>query len=353
MRSYDVDVIIPIHTDSRPLERTVASVLDHTSAHVRVAFVAHNIDPAIIRRMLGHFAQHPNVMLLHLADGIGSPAGPLNHGIARTSSPYYAVLGSDDELAPHAIDSWLALAREKGSSSVMARVERSLSGPEQLPPTRRRRIRDMDAVKDRLLYRCVPQGLVSRTHHPNLRFSEGLRSGEDLQFTAELWFLGERIAYDRFGPAYILHEEGDDRVTSAIRTVDEDFAFLDRIESSPWHSRLSPAQRTALAMKNLRMHWFDAVLARLNSPEGLRHHLPALRAVHARIEASAPGVTRLLSRPDHDVVDMIHGSEPDPDRLLALLSERWNRTPRTLLTRNLARALHRQGPMRTTLSTGV
>lgn len=234
MRSYDVDVIIPIHTDSRPLERTVASVLDHTSAHVRMAVVAHNIDPAIIRRMLGRLAQHPNVMLLHLADGIGSPAGPLNHGIARTSSPYYAVLGSDDELAPHAIDSWLALAREKGSSSVMARVERSLSGPEQLPPTRRRRIRDMDAVKDRLLYRCVPQGLVSRTHHPNLRFSEGL-----------------------------------------------------------------------------------------------------------------------LSRPDHDVVDMIHGSEADPDRLLALLSERWNRTPRTLLTRNLARALHRQWPMRTTLSTSV
>lgn len=353
MRPYEADVIIPIHTDSRPLERTVASVLDHTTARVCVTVVAHNIDVEPISRALGRFAAHPDVRLLHLVDGIPSPAGPLNYGINRTSSPYYAVLGSDDEFAPHAIDSWLALAKQERSSCVIARVERSISGPEELPPTRRRRVRGMHAVKDRLAYRCVPQGLVSRAHHPDLRFSEGLRSGEDLEFTAALWFLGERIAYDRQGPPYILHEEGDDRVTSATRSVEEDFAFLDVIESAHWYPRLRRSQRTALAVKNLRLHWFDAVLARLRAKEGFAHHRPSLLAVLERIEASAPGVTALLSRADHDVVDAVRGIDPDPDRIHSLLSQRWGHSAYTLLPRNPLLGLHSQGPLRTVLGTGV
>lgn len=346
-------MIIPIHTDSRPLERTVASVLDHTTAAVCVTVVAHNIDAARIAHALGRFAKHPQVRLLHLDDGVPSPAGPLNVGISRSGAPYYAVLGSDDEFAPHALDSWLALAHEHGASAVIARVERSISGVEQLPPTRRRRIRNLHAVKDRLAYRCVPQGLVSRAHHPELRFTEGLRSGEDLEFTAALWFLGERIVYDRRGPAYILHEEGDDRVTSAARSVDEDFAFLDAIETSAWYPRLRRSQRTALAMKNLRLHWFDAVLARLQSEEGFEHHRSALLGILTRIEASAPGVTGLLSHADRAVVDAVRNSAPDPEAIHALLARRWRPSARTLLPRNPMRVLHSQAPLRTLLGTAV
>ena len=45
--------------------------------------------------------------------------------------------------------------------------------------------------------------------------SEGLPSGEDIVFGLEVWFSGEEIAFDARGPAYLVHSDGDERVTGA------------------------------------------------------------------------------------------------------------------------------------------
>ncbi len=113
-----VDVTIAVHSSTRPIARAVASVIDHTSAAVRVNVVAHNIDPEIIRENLGAYASDPRVRLLSLHDGIPSPAGPMNHGFANSTAPFISVIGSDDELAPGAIDSWLSVQAETGATPV-------------------------------------------------------------------------------------------------------------------------------------------------------------------------------------------------------------------------------------------
>lgn len=344
-----VDLTIPVHSESRPIARAVASIVDHTVASVRVNVVAHNIEPELIRANLGAYAEHPGVRLLELQDGIRSPAGPMNHGLVHSDSPFVAVMGSDDELAPGAIDSWLGVQRETGASTVLARIQITGRGTDPYPPVRMgRRVRRLDARKDRLAYRSAPLGLIDRARHGDLRFTEGLPSGEDLAYSATLWFTGVDIAYDLQGPPYVVHDDAGDRVTFSERTVAEDFAFLDAIEAMPWFNTLGRADRKALAVKILRVHFFDAVLARVNSPGGIQAHRDGLDAVIDRLERMAPGVLSLLARVDGRVIDEVRSPAPDPERILELLDARWNyRTPGALIPTNPLSVLHRQAPFRT------
>lgn len=353
MSEYDVDVVIAVHSAARPIKRAVSSVLKDTRAAVRAIVVAHNIDAGEIRTQLGAFATHPHVHLLALRDGIHSPAGPMNHGLDAATAPYVALLGSDDEFSPGAIDAWLAAARTTGASTVLARIDRQIAGPDPLPPTRRGRTRELDAVKDRLAYRSAPLGLISRSHFPDLRFTPGLGSGEDLEFTAALWFTGSHIAYERTAPGYFVHEDGDDRVTFAGRSVAQDFAFLRAITSSSWFPRLGRTQREALGVKVLRLHLFDAILLRLQTPEGLTAHRDALESVIADVSAFAPRAVSLLSRADRAVLEEMRAEHIDPDRVLQRLSSRWGRSIDALVPRNPFLVLHRQAPYRTLRATVV
>lgn len=344
-----VDVTIAVHSATRPIARAVASVVDHTSADVRVTVVAHNIDPETIRANLGAYAHRPDVRLLSLRDGIASPAGPMNLGLARSDAPFVAVLGSDDEFAPGAIDSWLALQRDTGATAVIARVRIGARGIDPYPPVRRgRRRRRLSAAKDRLSYRSAPLGLIDRGRFHDLRFTEGLPSGEDLAYSATLWFTGARTAYDLTGPAYVVNDDAVDRVTFAPRPVWEDFAFLDAIESTSWYPRLRRSDRRALAVKILRVHFFDAVLARVRTDEGILAHRGDLLDVLARLEERAPGVIALLARADRAVLDELRSPEPDAAAILHFIDARWNyRTVAAMLPRNPLLALHRQAPFRT------
>lgn len=346
-----VDVIVPVHSVTRPLERAVASALETTSAPVRVRVVAHNIDTDAIRGRLGRFATDPAVELLHLADGIPSPAGPRNHGLAHATAPFVAFLDSDDTFAPGALDSWLALADAAGAAVVLARMEHEATGAaDPLPPTRPGRERDLNAVKDRLAYRSAPFGLISRERFPGLQFTPGLESGEDIVAAAELWFSGAPIAYDRSGPAYLIGGEATDRVTAARRSLAADFAFLDAVGAAPWFTGLSRRARRAFGVKVFRLHFFDAVLVRLHD-DGVHGGLDAHRAPFAeltrRIERIAPGSLALLSRRDRAAIEEAASPTSTPESVLALLEARWLGGIDSMLTRNPFLSLHRQGPRRT------
>lgn len=343
-----VDVTVPVHNAVRPIARAVSSIVDHTRVAVRVNVVAHNVDPDVIGANLGALIADPRVRLLSLRDGIHSPAGPMNYGIAHSDAPFIAVMGSDDELAPGALDSWLALAQRTGATTVLARVDlRDRIDP--YPPVRRGRRRTrLDARKDRLAYRSAPLGLIDRRRFGQLRFTEGLASGEDLAYSATLWFTGHDIAYDLTGPAYIVNSDAGDRVTFAPRAVADDFEFLDAIEATPWFAQLGRRARTALAIKVLRVHFFDAVLARANSAEGIGPHRDGLNAVADRLDRMAPGVFRLLARVDNRVVAEVRSASPDPHAIRALLTSRWNyRSVGALVPADPLLTLHRQAPLRT------
>lgn len=346
MPSPVVDVVIPVHTATRPIRRAASSALANET-DVRVIVVAHNIDPARISEGLGDLASDPRVRLLSLLDGIASPAGPMNHGIAEGTGRYFAVMGSDDELEPGAIDSWASVAIRTGATAVLPRI---LVGgrPDPTPPTRRGRTRDLDPEKDRLSYRCMPLGLIERERFGHLRFTEGLASGEDLEFTAQLWFTGSQTAYDRSGPAYIVHDDTDDRVTRAIRPLAEDFAFLGVVERSEWWATMSAPHRRAFGVKNLRMHVMDAVASRLVTADGgIAAHAAELVDIVTRIEVMSPGSTALLSRADRKVLRELSSEIPSVERIKSYLAARWGARPDAVLTANPLRSLHRQAPLRT------
>lgn len=343
-----VDLTIPVHSTARPIARAVASVVDHTDSPIRVTVVAHNIDPALIEQRLGAYAHHPRVRILALSDGIPSPAGPMNYGLSHAEAEFVGVMGSDDELAPGAVDSWLSLARETRADAILARIE---IGPrmDPYPPVRNgRRTKSLSARKDRLSYRSAPLGLIDRRRFGYLRFTEGLPSGEDLAYSAELWFTAQRTAYDRKGPAYVVHSDAEDRVTFTPRSVAEDFAFLDAITSGEWFARLGAADRSALMIKVIRVHFFDAVLLRLTAPGGLEVHGADLASIVERAETIAPGVLGLLARVDHRVIEELRSANIDADRIRHLLDARWHYLSfGALMTRNPFLVLHRQSPLRT------
>jgi hypothetical protein len=193
----------------------------------------------------------------------------------------------------------------------------------------------------------MPLGLIDRGRFADLRFTPGLSSGEDLEFTAELWFTGSRIAYDRHGPAYFGHDDADDRVTRTVRPIAEDFAFLDIVAGRPWYAAAPKALRRAFGVKNLRVHLLDAVAARLDTPEGIGAHSAELLAVAATIERMSPGATALLARADRKVLAELARPEPSADRIRAFIGSRWGGGPDARLTANPFLSLHRQAPYRT------
>lgn len=343
-----VDVSIAVHAATRPIARVVGSVLDGTTAPVRVNVVAHNIDPQIIRDNLGDRIDDPRVRLLSLADGIHSPAGPLNHGLDHSDAEFLAVAGSDDEFAAGAIDSWLRKQRDTGADVVIGRVRLANGRTDPYPPVRNgRRTVGLDGRKDRLSYRSAPFGIVGRRRFGDLRFTPGLASGEDLAYSGALWFSGARIAYDLRGPGYITHGDAGDRVTLAPRPVTADFGFLDAVEAAPWFTALGADDRAAVVVKYLRMNVVDAVAARLDSTD-IAEHLGALEAVVTRLRSLSPEAFELLSRADLALLRGLSAPDASADRLRALLHARQShRRPTAVVPANPLRMLHGQAPLRT------
>lgn len=351
MKQPVIDVLIAVHSSSRPIARAVASVLDNTAAPARVTVIAHNIDRSVIERNLDRWASDSRVQLISLIDEIQSPAGPLNLGLAGATAPFIAIMGSDDEFEAGALDSWLAMQRRTGAAAVIARIHHVGRGNDAYPPVRPGRRLKLDAVKDRLAYRSAPLGLISREHFGGLRFTEGLHSGEDVAYVTAMWFSGQRIAFDRTGPAYLGHHDADDRVSYTTRSIATDFAFLDEIYGTPWFERLALPQRRAIAIKMLRTHLFDGILNRSSGDPWPDKEKVALTMVVERILRSAPGVDKLLSIIDSQVLKHVLADDFSPDEMIELLKRRWNyKSVAAVLPSNPLYAMHRQGPFRTLLA---
>lgn len=347
MKAPLVDVIIPVHSPTRPIDRAVGSILLHTLADVRVNVVAHNISVDVIRENLKTFADDSRVRLLHLEDGIHSPAGPMNFGLDHATAQFVSVMGSDDEFAPGAIDSWLKIQRDGSADFVIAQIRNVGGSLVPSPPTRPGRRLNLDGVKDRLSYRSAPLGLLSRDSFAHLRFPERLLSGEDLPFVSEIWFTAEKIAFDRSGPEYLVHADAIDRVTSEPRPVKNDFAFLELIFDAKWAKTLTKSEKQAIGIKLIRMHLFDAIVNR--SKNGMTEAEKfELSQVARRISQWSLGSEKFLSLIDRKVFDGIALGNSSIEEMMSLIEKRWNyRSLDVLVTKNPVYFFHRQGPLRT------
>ena len=341
-----VDVVIPVHTDRRPIARATASVLTTASVETRVSVVCHNVAPEQIAAVLGNWVEDPRVRLLHLEDGIMSAAGPLNAGLDAAAGEFTAILGSDDEYEPGAIDAWVSVARRDEADVVIPPLRTIPAAKTRSPPVRPFRTRNLDGVRDRLAYRTVQLGLVSRSRFGDVRMTSGLRTGEDVIQGASLWYSDARISLARGAPGYLIHQDDPtNRVSSSAKPAAESLLFLDAVLAREFVSTLTPVQRESFAVKLLRTHVMDILGTSLRAGASPAD-LAALSVGVGRIFALAPTVEGILSRREARILSELLGPA-DPGRLAAehaILTD--YRRPANLLSASSGRLLHREAPPR-------
>ncbi|MEO6200801.1 MAG: glycosyltransferase family A protein [Cryobacterium sp.] len=342
-----VDHIIAVHNPRRPIARAVGSVLKHTDAPIRVSVICHNTDPDEIRIALGELANDPRLRLLELQDGVRSPSGPFNAGMDAATAPFTSIMGSDDELEPGAIDSWLAVQRRDRADVVIPRLVHAGAANVPTPPSRPFRSSSLDGVRDRLSYRSAPLGLVSRERFGRLRLMSGAGTGGDVEYSSALWFSGARISRDRRGPAYRIHNDASDRVTLAPKPVADDFIFLVRLLASELLGALTPTQREALIVKILRVHIFGTVHNRPDPSLWTAAERATLAAGLKSCVDAAPHALEVLSRSDRALIDVIDDvGAPADDLLAAAARRRRYYSPLSLVPRNPLLVFARQAPLR-------
>lgn len=343
-----VDIVIAVHDPSRPVERAVRSALSAADGGtVRVTVVVHNTAPDPVLERLGTLAEDPRVRFITLHDGIRSPAGPFNAGLDAATAEFTSVLGSDDELELGAITSWVKIARRAHADVVVARLRYADGGAVPTPPTRPGRSSHLDPVRDRLSYRSAPLGLVSRARFGALRFSAALQVGEDVPYVTRLWFSDARIAYDRRGPAYLIHTDVSGRTTVSARTIDEELAYIPLVLTDPWFSTLSTSARSAIVVKFVRIHVFGAVTNRSDPSRWTTADRHALARTTTELLGAGDGIERVLSELDRRVLESILDPTSPTLELLAAASDRRRFAhPHALLPRALSSALHREAPLR-------
>jgi len=347
-----VDLTIPVHSPSRPIERAVASVLQATDAPVRVTVVVHEMDEQVIARRLP--TGDPRLRTIHLSDGLRSPAGPFNAGIAAAEAPWISIMGSDDTLAAHAIDSWLALATRTGSDIVIPRVRYVAGRAVPTPPTRPWRTTRLEGVRDRLSYRSAPLGIFSRTRFGGLRFPTGVPVGEDIPFVTALWFSGARIAYARRGPAYLGHADADDRTSEAPRPIRDEFSWLHVLVADESYRRLDPASRSAVVVKCIRIQLFGAVYHRSRAELWTPADRETLARTAEKLVSEGDGIHEVLSRADRRLLDAILDVTAPTQTLIDLAHARRRFfTPAALLPRRLSELFAREAPLRMSVATAL
>ena len=337
-----VDVIIPVHTDSRPIARATSSVLATAVVPTRVTVVCHNVAPEQISAALGPWATDTRVRLLHLGDGIPSPAGPINAGLDAASGEFTAILGSDDEYEPGAIDAWVAVARRDSADVVIPPLRDSPGATTKSPPTRPFRTRRLDGVRDRLAYRTVQLGLVSRRRFGHIRMTTGLRTGEDVIQGASLWYSDARISVTRGGPGYLIHQDDPaDRTSTSVKPASESLLFLDAVLAPDFVATLTVAQRESFAVKLLRTHVMDILGASLATGAPLSD-LQALSDAVRRVLDLAPTAAGIVSRRESRILRELLDAA-DPGRLAgehAVLTD--YRRPANLLPASGRYLFHRE-----------
>lgn len=333
-----LDIVIPVHSASRPIERAVRSVIGEGIEGVGAIVVCHNIVEEEIAVRLGELATDPRVRLFELRDGIPSPAGPLNEGVRRSASEYVGFLGSDDELSPGALAAWLDELRDR-PSVLIGQLVTELGGRILAPAPRPGRCEDLDPVLDLLNLRAAPVGvLVQRTVLLDQRspgFRAGFRTGEDIALGLYLWNCTGRIRYSRCPVGYYGHETGGDRVTGQRFAPDEIAAPILEALELPVLRELPRRRRQAIGVKLARHHVLYWLRASQTSGMLDDQLMRAAGAMMERIVSFAPGVLGFFPVSETRVFRALGG--PDLSRLVTALGAaertnyRWKLIPRNPL----------------------
>lgn len=295
----DIDVIIAVHTTTRPLRRAIQSCrVDGLGPTVRVSVVCHNIAVKEIAAGIGNL-EGMNVRFLHLDDGMNSPAGPKNRGLESATARYVCVLDSDDYLEVGALSAWHQEIVGGNADGVIAPVRHEAGPMIKTPRARPGRKTKLDPVKDGLAHATALRGLwkTGIDSAANFRYVLGLRTGEDLAPGLEVYFSGAKLLYPRTGPAYVLGDGAEDRVTGDLLPLAEEFRAMLSLPPA-WLKNLSPRQRLSIATKLARTGLVSAVLRRGEGHGWTAGELAAVQEAATFIESMAPGYRRTMTASD-------------------------------------------------------
>ena len=273
--TQSIEVVIPVHDPARPVARGIASVLDQRAAlaargvDLHVTVVLHNLAADSVSGP-GFRTGVAGVTYLSHSDGVASPAGPRNYALGRSGATYLSFLDSDDYLEPGSLLAWWEVAEAHTAAAVIAPLRTPAGNILPSPRIRPSKPRILHPLRDGLAYRSVPYGLLRRESLLALGFSytEGVPTGEDIEPTLRLWFRSGAICYPYGAPAYRQTDDsGSARVTSSIRPLRQEFAWLEHLLGADWLQQASTTERRAIAHKILRVHGIGALLRRADAPD--------------------------------------------------------------------------------------
>lgn len=250
-----VEVIIPVHTQTRPIARAVHSVIDEGVPGAHVTVVCHNVGMDVISAQLRDLASNERVTLVEFRDGERSAAGPRNHAISQSRADYLCFLDSDDELDRGALTAWtkeLAAAPDL----LIGQMSSEVSGRIMAPAPRIARFEGLHPVQDLLNYRTAPVGVLARRElvasGDSPLYRQGFRTGEDVALGLFLWNRAQTIRYSRHSAGYNIRVDSGDRLTTEPVPIAEVLAPIDEAIRLPWLQTASRRQKQAIAVKLLR-----------------------------------------------------------------------------------------------------
>lgn len=348
-----VDVILPVHSTDRPLNRAVASVVDgglplDGEGGVRITVVCHNIEPDLVLPTLRPQFREM-VTVLALQDNGRTPGEPRNFALDHVTAEYVCFLDSDDTLDPGALARWVGIARKGDAAVVLARLTHSDGRLVRTPVTRPGRTKNLDALADRLVYRTHLFGLIraDAIERLGLRFPEGFVAGEDQSFSLPLYSDAGRVDYARGFPGYVLHDDATDRITSVFSPLAEELKPFLIFGSSAWLRSRPMTVRRSYAVKVLRVQLFGEVTRRTRTGSWTAADAEAAQHSLRQLLADAPGAERAMSRADRELMDVLEKAGTDLAEVSrAAEGRRRFGAPATLVPRDLTMLLHRDSPLR-------
>lgn len=260
--------------------------------------MCHNISIQKIEQSVGT-GTGVELRFLHLGDGVDSPAGPKNAGLEAATAAYVCMLDSDDYLEPGALGRWYQQITAEQADAVIAPVRHESGSVVKTPRVRPFRVRDLDPVKDRLAYATAMRGLWKPGIGGvgGIRYVPGLRTGEDLATGLQVYFSGANFLFPKHGPAYVLGNSAEDRVTGQLRPLAEEFKAIATLPEA-WLRDLSAPQRRSIASKIGRTSLIGAIRRRGPGHDWGSAELAAIQDVAGILEAMAPAYRRALTAAD-------------------------------------------------------
>lgn len=348
-RQPTIELVLAVHDPTRPLARAIRSALEtRFRGRVSVLVVEHNCTDGDFADVRAQFEGEP-VRWEVLRDGIRSPAGPFNIGVAHATSDYVGLLGSDDRFEAQAIDS--AIGRIDATHPDVLIYPLRHDGKPSLPNplVRKRRHDRLDPLRDRLMYRTAPLALIKREliQSPEMAFTAGLSTGEDVAVSARLWFSGAQIAFYPEDAGYVIMADGPQRVTLEPRALALEFEPFERLFRQDWVACLDISARRAIVTKTIRVHVLGALFRRQSEGGWRAEDLESIRQLLQHAEVVAPGYRQVFSRADAELLKVATRSDSSAEILDSAVVRRngAGRVDRWIAASAL-KSLHREAPLR-------